>query len=83
VSERGVRDDAAINARLIEAAATGEPLELILVVRGRLRPGRTSGRWRVRTEGQRVLTFAAEAVIAATPLARPASPRADGDLPEA
>jgi hypothetical protein len=63
-------DASAINARLAQAAASGETLEVILVLRGSLRPGRGSGRWRIRAEGGGVLTFRAEAVVAATPVAR-------------
>jgi hypothetical protein len=61
-----------INARLTEAAARGETLEVILVLRGKVRVARGSDRWRIREAGGRVLTFRATAVVAATPVsARP------------
>ena len=50
-----------INARLAEAAARGETLEVILVLRG-------SDRWRIREADGRVLTFRATTVVAATPI---------------
>jgi len=60
-----------INTRLAEAAARGETLEVILVLRGKVRVARGSDRWRIREAGGRVLTFRATAVVAATPVARP------------
>jgi hypothetical protein len=69
------KDDASvINARLREAAEKGEPLELIVVLRGKVRPawGKDRGRWHVRVPGQPVFTFPAESVVAATPIARAA-----------
>lgn len=65
-------DSPAINSRLTEASERGETLEVILVLRGRVRPARGSGRWRIRVDGRHVLTFRAESVVAATPVARPA-----------
>lgn len=59
-----------INTRLAEAAARGETLEVILVLRGKVRVARGSDRWRIREAGGRVLTFRANAVVAATPIAR-------------
>ena len=63
-------DPHAVDARLVEAAETGERLEVILVVRGRVRLARGTGgrRWRMRVDGQRVLTFPADCVVAATPV---------------
>ncbi|HJQ84123.1 MAG TPA: hypothetical protein VKA21_08610 [Candidatus Binatia bacterium] len=63
----GTRDASAVDTRLAEAAARGETLEMILVLRGSVRPA-GSGRWRVRLVGGRVVTFGADAVIAATPV---------------
>ena len=65
-------DDSAhgINARLADAAARGETLEVILVLRGKVRVARGSDRWRIREAGGRVLTFRATAVVAATPIER-------------
>lgn len=68
----GVADDnvRGINARLAEAAAHGETLEVILVLRGKVRVARGSDRWRIREAGGRVLTFRATTVVAATPIER-------------
>jgi hypothetical protein len=60
-----------VNARLAEAAARGEMLEVILVLRGKVRVARGSDRWRIREAGGRVLTFRSTAVVAATPVTRP------------
>ena len=59
-------DVRAIEARLIEATARGEPLEVILSVRGRVRMV-GEGRWRIRTADDHILTFRAESVVAVTP----------------
>ena len=58
--------------RLAEVAAEGGPVEVILVVRGTLRPVDGSGgkRWRMRLDGDHVLTFRAEWVIATRPVTR-------------
>jgi hypothetical protein len=61
---------AAIQSRLTEATAAGETLEVILVLRGWVRPAPGAGRWRLKLHDGRVLTFAADAVIAVTPVAR-------------
>ena len=55
-----------INARLSEAARSGEPLNLIITVRGRVSPapGKHRGRWRVRTGRGHVLSFRSEFVVA-------------------
>jgi hypothetical protein len=63
-------DVASIDARLAEAAGSGEPVEVVLVLRGSVRRARGSSRWRLRVPGGRVLTFAAEWVVAATPAGR-------------
>jgi hypothetical protein len=57
-------DAASVNARLAEAAARGESVELILVVRGRVRAA-GGDRWRVRAGGT-TLTFPSRLVVAAT-----------------
>ena len=57
-----------INARLAESAARGETLEVILVLRGKVRSARGSDRWRIREADGRVLTFRATTVVAATPI---------------
>jgi hypothetical protein len=64
-------DASGINARLADASANGETLEVILVLRGKVRVARGSDRWRIREVGGRVLTFRSTAVVAATPIARP------------
>ena len=60
-------DVSEVNARLVE---------VILVVRGKVRPvrGPDRRRWRMRVDGDHVLTFRADAVVAATPLPRAAGP---------
>jgi len=65
-------DISAVNARLVEAAEAGQTIEVILVVRGKVRPvrGPDRRRWRMRVDGDHVLTFRADAVVAATPLPR-------------
>jgi len=67
-------DASVIDARLREAAERGEALELILVLRGKVRPawGKDPGRWHLRVRGQPVFTFPAESVVAATPICRDA-----------
>jgi hypothetical protein len=62
-----------IEARLAQAADSRETLEVILVLRGRVRRALRPGRWRVRLTKGGVLTFAADTVVAATPV--PPSPR--------
>ncbi len=65
-------DVAGAAARLVEVAAEGEPVEVILVVRGTLRPidGSAGTRWRMRLDGDHVLTFRAEWVVATRPIGR-------------
>jgi len=58
---------AGIEARLTEAAASGEPLEVIVVLRGRVERVPGTGRWRIRLRTRRVVTFEPESVIAVTP----------------
>ena len=75
-------DVAGAAARLVEVAAEGEPVEVILVVRGTLRPidGSAGTRWRMRLDGDHVLTFRAEWVVATRPIGRRASdPPADSN----
>jgi hypothetical protein len=68
-------DPTGVDARLEEASLGGETLELILVLRGKVRPAAGSSRWRIRLENGRVLTFRSDAVVAATRVARPARRR--------
>jgi hypothetical protein len=65
-------DVSEVNARLVEAAEAGHTVEVILVVRGKVRPvrGPDRRRWRMRMDGDHVLTFRADSVVAATPLPR-------------
>jgi hypothetical protein len=70
VSSSGDEKTRGTNARLMEAAARGEMLEVILVLRGKVRVARGSDRWRIREAGGRVLTFRAASVVAATPIVR-------------
>jgi hypothetical protein len=57
-----------LGVRLGDAAARGQSVEVIVVVRGRIRAA-GAGRWRMRLEGGRVVTIAEEWVVAATPIA--------------
>ena len=57
-------------ARLADAAETGSTLEVIVVLRGRVRRGSRPGRWRMRLSGGGVATFTADAAVAVTPVAR-------------
>jgi hypothetical protein len=59
------RDRSGIDARLVEAAIAGEDVEVILVLRGRVRRAPGNDRWRIRVEGRHVVTFRAGAVVAA------------------
>ena len=63
-------DAAGASARLAQVAAEGDKVEVILVLRGSVRPvdGSRGMRWRVRLDGDRVLTFRAEWVLAARSL---------------
>jgi len=54
---------------LAEAAERGHPLEVILVLRGRVRRAADGRRWRIRVQGGRVVTVSAEWVVAATRIA--------------
>ena len=64
-----------LDTRLAEAAERGQTLEVILVLRGRVRPVAGDRRWRIRVEGGRVVTFAGDWVVAATPVTPRAGPR--------
>jgi hypothetical protein len=67
---------ATLEARLADAAERGESLELILVLRGRVRPARGLRRWRIRLQARKSVTISADWVLAATPVpARPARDR--------
>jgi hypothetical protein len=59
VPEREI-DVASVNARLAEAAETGQPVEVILVVRGCVRPVRGTGGLRWRGIGRRLDARAAQ-----------------------
>ena len=61
---------AALAVQLGEAAERSQRLEVILVLRGSVRPA-GGGRWRIRLENGRVLTFDGDCVVAATPAPRP------------
>jgi len=78
-ADEAARDDRAPppDLRLAEAAERGQVLELILVLRGRIRRVGDGQRWRIRVQGGRVVTFAAEWLVAATPVpSRPGTGRA-------
>jgi hypothetical protein len=65
----------ALQERLSEAARAGTPQEIIVVLRGKVRPvpGDGSGRWRVYMDGRQA-TFSTDTVVAATPLKRNGGP---------
>jgi hypothetical protein len=67
-------DVAGVDARLGDAAVNGQPLEVILVLRGKVRRGAGRSGWRMRLENGRVITFRGDTVVAVTPL--PGKPRA-------
>jgi hypothetical protein len=69
MTSKGI-DVTAITARLTDATTAREPVELILVLRGRVKQGVRPGRWRVRLEGGQVMSFDADSVAAVTPLPR-------------
>jgi len=48
---------------------------VILVLRRKVRPVAGGRRWRLRVEGGRVVTFAGDWVVAATPVTPRAGPR--------
>jgi hypothetical protein len=55
-------------SRLLEAAETGQSVELILVLRGRVRSLGAGERWAVHRDGRRATTFATESVLSVTEL---------------
>ena len=63
---RDHQDVTGVNSRLADAAERNEHLELILVLRGKVRRAAGGGRWRIRLESGRVLTFRADAIVAVT-----------------
>jgi len=65
----------ALDIRLAEAVELGQTLEVILVLRGKVRRVAGGRRWRIRVEGGRVVTFAGDWVVAATPVTPRAGPR--------
>jgi hypothetical protein len=60
-----------VDSRLCVAAEGGDTIEVILVVRGKVRRSTRPSRWRMRLDGGGVMTFAADSVVAATPVRRP------------
>ena len=65
----------ALDTRLAEAVELGQTLEVILVLRGKVRRVAGGRRWRIRVEGGRVVTFTGDWVVAATPVTPRAGPR--------
>jgi len=63
-----------VDVRLGEAVASGERLEVILVLRGKVRRVAGTGGWCIRLDNGRVVTFRGDNVVAATPI--PKKPRA-------
>ena len=70
----GRADRSGVDVRLAEAVASGERLEVILVLRGKVRRVASTGGWSIRLDNGRVVTFRAENVVAATTI--PRKPRA-------
>jgi hypothetical protein len=68
-------DVASIATRLNAAAETAERIELILVIRGRVRPVPSTDRrrWQVRLPNGRQLTIWADWVVAVTSVSPPRS----------
>ena len=60
--------------RLEEAAAVDEPFELVVAVCGKVQRALRRGAdwWRIRMKDGRVVTFHARAVVACTPVRKPA-----------
>ena len=71
-------DIASVNARLTDAAERNEHLELILVLRGKVRRVAGGGGWRIRLEGGRVVTFRPDSIVAVTRVAGERPRRANG-----
>src|SRR5439155_20681055 len=67
-----------LDTRLAEAVERGQTLEVILVLRGKVRPVDGGGRGRIGVEGGRVATFAGDWVVAATPATPRPGPRRGG-----
>ncbi len=67
-------DVSGVNSRLGESSVTDEDVELILVLRGRVRRAAGSDRWRIRVAGRHVFTFRSESVVAVTPVPHGARP---------
>ena len=67
-----------VDARLADAAERDEQLELILVLRGKVRRATGGSRWRIRLENGRVLTFRADAIVAVTRVPSDQPRRANG-----
>lgn len=59
-----------VDPRLEAAATSGERLEVILVLRGKLRRAAGPAGWRIRLDDGRMVTFRGDMVVAATPLPR-------------
>ena len=66
------RDVSSVNSRLGESSVNDEDVELILVLRGKVRRATGSDRWRIRVAGRHVFTFRSESVVAVTPVTRAA-----------
>jgi hypothetical protein len=65
-------------AWLVDAAARGDVLEIVVVLRGKVqrRSGDPAGLWRVRLPDGHYRVFSPDSVIAATPIAKRAAARA-------
>ena len=71
------REQSLLDIRLVEAAQHAQTMEVILVLRGRIRRAPRGRRWLLRDRAGRVVTFASEWVAAVTPIPpQPAPTRA-------
>jgi len=66
----GLCDRVAVEARLLDVAASNAVAEIVIVLRGRVRPWRGAGRglWRVRIGDGHHRIVSSQSVIAVTPV---------------
>jgi hypothetical protein len=69
-SSAGLSDQVAVEARLLDVAASDAVAEIVIVLRGRVRPWRGPGRglWRVRIGDGHHRIVSTHSVIAVTPV---------------
>jgi hypothetical protein len=76
-SSAGLSDQVAVEARLLDVAASDAVAEIVIVLRGRVRPWRGPGRglWRVRIDDGHHRIVSTHSVIAVTPVQKRATSR--------